>query len=156
MTQATRLTWGVLDHNENVANSYFHISKLAAVDFQVISDAVDGFQTILANITRGNIGRMTVVDPRDTGLPIGPNNPEAQNEIRLRMDYIDNVTFKRSHFTIGCPELSNILTSESNIIDIDNSTDVLALKDWFEQYGRSDVENAVTVTGAMIVGRTSG
>lgn len=156
MTQETKLTWGVIDNNGHTANSRIHISKLAAVDFQGISDAVDSFQSILATITRGNIGRMTVVDPRDTGLPVAPADPEAQNEIRLRVDFIDNVTFKSSYLTIGSPELSNILTSQSNIIDIDNSTDVLALKAWIETHGKSDVGNPVTVTGAQIVGRTSG
>jgi len=156
MSQETKLTWGVIDKSKHTATSHVYISKLAAIDFQVISDAVDNFQTILATLTRGNIGRMTVVDPRDTGAPIPPTDPEAQNEIRLRVDLMDAVTYKKSFLTIGSPEISNIITSDSNIIDIPNSTDVLALKTWLEQFGRSDVGNAILVTGAMIVGRTSG
>jgi hypothetical protein len=156
MSQETKLTWGIIDNSKHTATSHVYISKLAAIDFQAISDAVDSFQSILATLTRGNIGRMTVVDPRDTGAPVAPADPEAQNEIRLRLDLMDSVTYKTSYLTIGSPEVSNIVTSQSNIIDIANSTDVLALKNWVESFGRSDVGNPLLVTGAMLVGRTSG
>lgn len=81
-----------------------------------------------------------------------PGNVYAQRELAVLMEYTDNVTGEKFHFSIPGPDWTNLAAAGSDLIDT-TKVAYTALKTIFESKVKSPNGNAVTMTGGRLVGR---
>lgn len=101
----------------------------------------------MCNPVRGQVALAPVEDDY-----VKPANAFAQREIKLLVEYQDEVTKKRYHLAIPGPDWENIEGSDGNYIN-PLAAKWVAFKAAMEAFALSPDGNAVTVITGRLVGR---
>lgn len=116
---------------------------------------VGDLRLALAAITLCNFVRHTVtteVYPETGELP---SSPWAQRELKLLVQYVDDVTAKRYTVTIPGPDLDLLAQPGTDVVDHVSNVVAAAFVTAFEANARSQDGNAISVIGMRIIGRNS-
>lgn len=116
-------------------------------------DDVGELRQALATITLCNFVRHTVTTEVYPELGELPSSPWAQRELKLLVQYIDNVTSKRYTVTIPAPNLAILAQPGTDIVDHVSNLVASSFVTNFETHARSQDGNEVTVLGMRIIGR---
>lgn len=143
----------IKDNSDKNSSSRMYISDLAgAADGSIIYTDVTDLESVLADLTIGNIVRSKVAIPRATGLDEPPADVNAQNEIYMTVRYQDTVTNKKYYFSIPSPDPALRLPN-SDDVDTTNSRWTDAVTTW-EAAGVSELGNTIRILGAKFEGRS--
>lgn len=127
-------------------------------DLTTVGDFDDTQAALLASIggvSLGNIAKAYSV-VREEGNDSRPASALAQREFGLRVFYEDVVTGDKGNFTVPAVDIA-VLTIEGggDKVTLQDAGPMAALVTDVENLVRSKAGNAITVTGAFIVGRNS-
>lgn len=99
--------WGfkIRDESDKTSSSGFYLSDLAVdQDGNIIFTDVSDMESMLADLTLGNIVASTITLKRPTGADTAPTDVAAQNEWYINVPYQDTVTLKKYTSTIPSPD----------------------------------------------------
>lgn len=116
---------------------------------------VGDLRLALAAITLCNFVRHTVTTEVYSELGELPASPWAQRELKLLVQYVDNVTSKRYTVTIPGPDLDLLAQPGTDVVDHVSNVVAAAFVTAFETNARSQDGNAISVIGMRIIGRNS-
>lgn len=152
------LTFGYIGNSGETSRSQVHVPDLTAANFDTVTgegaaenvgeikSALDAIT--LMNNTQRSIQVITGIDAASL-----PASAFAQREIKLFVQYVDDVTAKKYSFTVPGPDLSLIAQTGTDVVDHTSNAFAAALVTALETYAVSPDQNAISVTGMRIVGR---
>ena len=146
-----------IDHSGEKPSTQIYLPALSSANFDGVAgngvgDNVGDLRLAIAAVTLCNFVKHQVTGVVYTDLNVKPANAQAQAEIRLRIDYTDDVNGRSGYFTIPGPNLALFAQSGSDIIDPDEVA-VAALFAAVEANAVSRDDNPITVQQGVIVGR---
>lgn len=146
-------SYTIRDNSDKTSGSRVFISDLAgAADGSIIYTDVTDLESVLADITIGNIVKSKVTLPRTTGADIPPADVNAQNEIYLTVRYQDTVTLKKYYFSVPSPDPA-LRQANSDDVDVANARWTSAVTTW-EAAIVSELGNPIVILGGKFEGRS--
>lgn len=112
----------------------------------------DVVKTAMALITRMNHTKTIFSIPVEQSVESFPTDPMAQREFAIRWAYVDNVNGRKGSFHTYAP-VDIILQNGTDVIDVVNNVTASTFSAVVEANCVSRDGNAITVTGARLVGR---
>lgn len=145
---------GFVDHSNEKSRTEFYIVPLAAggANQAAVVTSHDNVKAAIAAVTLCNFTTSTVGHGYETDIPVIPASQNAQREIRLWIQYVDNVNGKFYSMEIPGPDLVLLAQVNTDEVDIGANATAVALKLVLDAELRSELNNAVTVTRMRIIG----
>lgn len=144
-----------IDHSREFSSTQWYVAIGAGDDFtQSYVDAND-VQAGIAALTLCNFGNLTGSVIIETDTPTTPSAEEAQREIALWVQYVDDVTGKYYSMSIPGPDLGLVAQANTDEVDIVSNIAAAAFVVILEANLVSELDNAITVTRMRIIGRRS-
>lgn len=159
-TAPVRISW--VDHSGEKTSQVLHfpaiVNSNAAGNIEGLATDVTGSYDImkagLIAITRLNHLNARMGLKLDQSVESLPADQMAQREMAVRWSYVDDVTGQKYRFDTAGP-VDALIQSGTDVIDIVANAAALAFVALFEANCVSPLGNAVTMTGARLVGRRS-
>lgn len=138
----------------------FYLPDVTAANYDDVTgndvgNNVGALRLALADVTLCNFVRHTVTTEVYPELGELPASPWAQRELKLLVQYVDNVTSKRYTVTIPGPDLELLAQAGTDVVDHTSNINAAAFATAFEANARSQDGNAISVIGMRIIGRNS-
>lgn len=153
---ATVYTQTYIDHSRETSSSKIYVEDLAtAANLAAVNAAVANIKTGLAAVTLCNFINATISSLVDPDTPTTPPDQEAQREIALWVQYVDDVTGDYGTFQVPGPDLGLLAQVGTDEVDVAANATAIAFRLVIEANAKSRDNNDVTVTRMRIIGRRS-
>ena len=146
------ITFNIRDHSDEYSGVGINIPDVDEVSWVATNTAIGVIQAAILGLTTGNLASRTLQAYKQTVDDTRPANPYAQRELGLRLFYSDDVTGKKYHITVPCPDLTIVGVGGSDEIDMTLSA-AQALITALEALMVSPEGNGVDIYRGVIVGR---
>lgn len=150
--------FGWRDHSNELSQVQLHFETVVAggANFDTtmasIAAVFDEIETVSLCDNAGYGYREQIVDDPSTT----PASNLAQRESGMRVFLVDDVTGKKSSFTLPSPDLANLtIDAGADKVTLADGSIMAALVTAIEANVESVAGNAVTVTRAVVVGRNN-
>lgn len=146
-----------VDNSREKASTQIYLPELTGANYDSVAgngvgDSLGDLRLAIAAVTRCNFVKHQLTAVTYNDLNEVPADKDAQIEIRLRIDYTDNVNGRTGFFTIPAPNLDVFGQVGSDEVDRDEVS-VAALFSVIEANCVSRDDNAITVQRGVVVGR---
>jgi len=146
-----------VDNSGEKCSTTIYLPALSSANYDSVAgndigDNLGNLRIAIAAVTRCNFVKHNLTGVSYADLNEIPADADAQNEIRLRIDYTDNVNGRTGYFTIPAPNLDVFGQTGSDVIDPEEIT-VAALFTAIETYAVSRDDHPITVQKGVVVGR---
>lgn len=152
-----KYTASFVDRSNEKSSTTICIPDLSSANYDDVAgngvgNNVGDLRIALAALSLCNFTGHVVTGAKYPDVGTIPASPYAQREIKLRIDYLDNVTGEKFHFTIPGPNLAVFGQTGSDVIDPEEVA-VAAFITAFEANAVSPRGNPVSYSQGVIVGR---
>lgn len=153
-----RVNFGYIDYSGERSGHDLYFATLTGANYDVVVDDggtghIGQVRLSLAPLTLANFTRRTVTATVFEEVDQSPPpNAFAQRELKAVFTYQDNTTAKLYRFEMPAPDLANIVSPNTDIVNM-SQVDVAAFKSDFEAFCVSPDGNPVTLISGRIEGR---
>jgi hypothetical protein len=140
------------DYDGEPTSTTFPVAALTAANFDAQEVLRAALQSALDAILLGQIQQYEqanlIVDSVSA-----PDDPLAQRELAIRVNYVDGTALKPHRTEIPCPDLTNLDSNARAYFAIGDGDVIDAWVTKFEAYALSEDGNAVEVQNMILKGR---
>lgn len=153
-----RAFFGFRDHSAEIGSVGLFFPDIAAGggNYDAVIASMSAVQVELEDITLCSDSGYGYRDQIGADSGIVPASNLAQRESGLRVFLRDDVTGKKSNFTVPGPDLAALTIPEgTDVVDLADASVMADLVTAIEANAKSEAGNAISVTQAVIVGRNN-
>lgn len=154
------VTHGMIDNSGEGASVRFYLPDVTGANYDTITgnsaaQNVGELRLAVAAVSLLNFTQHTVTTERYPESGTLPADAFAQRELKLLVQYVDDVTGERGTLTIPGPDLDILAQAGTDVVDHTSNAAAIALTTAIETYAASKDGNAISVIGMRIVGRNN-
>lgn len=152
-TLRTKVDLSFLDHSRESSRTQWYAPALLAdgSNRAAVLTAIQNMHGGIAAVTLCNLGGGSASLYEIIELPSTPSDPNAQREIKLWVQYVDDTTGMYYSMSIPGPDLSLLAQINTDEVDIVSNVTAAAFVAIIEANAKSVFGNSITVTRMRIV-----
>jgi hypothetical protein len=143
-----------IDYSGEATRTKFYGLAIDATNYAAVSADAAEMRLGIEGISLCNETSMTGSVVLHAASGTLPTSLYAQRELAMKVFYVDNVNGRKGDLTIPGPDMT-LLTLTKDEVSLTTGTEMIALVAAINGHAFSRDGNAITVTGARIIGRNN-